>query len=155
MFYIAKLTDKININSKQIDTNIIENIASELRNKYENKILGRINGYIINIHKIQNTNIPKGTLNDINGDVSYTINYYVTVFIPEIKKNLDIIIDSNDVDIIGHPKLIPKNNNILCICKKDLGNKNSNNYEIGSVAKIYIVNLEVKYDKIVIIGYLL
>ena len=90
MFYITKLSSNIKISSSQIESNIINNIESELRKNYESAILGHINGFIIAIHKIKTNNITKGILNDMSGSVNYEIDYYASIFVPKNKKILDI-----------------------------------------------------------------
>ena len=164
MFLVAELKDHVKIKSRQIDSDIMQSIETVLKNSYENKILGRINGYVIQVHKI-NKDIKKGTLGELTGDINYYIEYIASVFIPRPKHLLDIIITSNDDgEVVGIPFLIGNKCDVSvvsCICKKDLGpgsgSENEEEYciqEIGTKHTMYIVNVEVKYHKIVIIGYI-
>ncbi len=160
------LEDRVSLEPKDVNNNILSNIFNSLKKNYENKVVGRIDGYILDIIKMSNK-IDFGHLNNINGILDYKIKYYASVFIPVTKQILKIIITDierptgilNDyTDIKGIPSMIPNcNSSILCLCKKDLVpnvSKKQNNYENGMEISMFIEDIKIEYSNIFIIGYI-
>src|SRR6478736_8608507 len=101
MFHVTKLINTIKLKPQQIDNDILISLEKEVRSCFENKILGHIDGFVMNILKI-NKNFKKGIIEN-NGSVRFDVEFYAIVFIPKVREVLDIVIVSNDNDIQGRP----------------------------------------------------
>ena len=121
MFSTLTLEDSVNLSAKQIGPNIKERVLGTLRKKYERKVLGKINGYLISIIDVDEDTVKDGSVNDINGDVTYKLEYTAVVFRPIKGSVLSITVDyCNDLGIWGHSSLLPDVSVIECICPKHM-----------------------------------
>jgi DNA-directed RNA polymerase subunit E'/Rpb7 len=121
MFSTVTLIDTIKLRSDQIGPDIRERIIHSLKKNYEKKVLGKINGYIIEIVDVNEDTIKDGVINDINGDINYKLEYTAVMFKPIKGDILDITVDHcNDLGIWGHSTILSDVSIIECICTKNL-----------------------------------
>lgn len=169
MFSTLTLEDSINLPSNQIGSNIQERVLQNLKKNYEKKVLGKINGYIISIIDVNENTIKEGKVNDINGDVSYKLEYTAAIFRPIKGTPLDITVDyCNDLGIWGHLTLLPEVSIIECICPKHMIPKDYKYNELindwvsvdnpkkkissGSEIQLKVFNTQIDATKMLIIG---
>lgn len=166
MFSTITLKDTIKLRSNQIGPNIKERIIHSLKKNYEKKVLGKINGYIIEIVDVNEDTIKDGVINDINGDTNYKLEYTAVMFKPIKEDILDITIDHcNDLGIWGHSTILSDVSIIECICTKNLIPKGftydeefekwvseTKIIEEGTEVKLKVLNTQIDATKMLIIG---
>jgi len=168
MYSVIKLNDVVKLTAGQINNNIPKTIKNNIVKNYENKVLGKINSYIIKIIDVNENNIKNGIINDINGDVVYKINYTAVIFNPLKDAVFDIIITKCDeIGLFGKPSLIfdilKKSKTIIdCVIPKNLieDYKYVNNswvkgeikISVNSEIRIKILSSQIDTGKIIIIG---
>lgn len=109
MYSIVKLTDNITIKSQNIKKNLKESVKDLLIKNYEGKITPKLDNYIVKIVDVNEKNIRNGLINDINGDVVYSIEYTAVIFDPITNFVFDVrIIKCSDIGIWGYPLLCYK-----------------------------------------------
>lgn len=117
IFSEINLNDNIILKPEQFDINPNNKITTILKKNIENKVLGRIDGYILIVSKINS--ISEGNINNINGDISYSVNYDAVVFKPIKNSIINIrITNYNELAIWGIIDNI--DNNIQCVCYKQM-----------------------------------
>jgi DNA-directed RNA polymerase subunit E'/Rpb7 len=166
MFSTITLKDTVKIHSCQIGPNIKERIIHSLKKNYEKKVLGKINGYIIEIVDVNEDTIKDGVINDINGDTNYKLEYTAVMFRPIKKDILNITVDHcNDLGIWGHSTILPDVSIIECICTKNYlpkgftfeeeSEKWVSDYETieeGSDIQLQVLDTQIDATKMLIIG---
>ena len=180
MFSVVKLDDTIKLVPNQF-RNINEQVKQNIINKYERKIIGKIDGYVIKIIDIDENYIKDGTIYDINGSVNYIIKYTSVIFTPVKDGILDVTVKTcNEIGLFCSVDLIEENNQtktkinaygqpeviIDCLCPKDIIGPDSYKYDsqknvwankdyiITTSSKIIIkiLNFQIEPNKIIIIG---
>ena len=118
MYNVLKLTDNISLLTTEMDNNIVSKIKEKMISKYECNILPNINSYVLKIIDINTSSIKNGKINDINGNISYNVEYTAVVFDPQKGRVIDVYVDKCDeLGIWGHPIHCPiKDTVVECIC---------------------------------------
>ncbi len=168
MFSIISLRNNIDLKPNQIGSNIYNQISNELKHRFEKKILGKIDGYIINIVHVHK-DIKNQKINDINGSVNYDIQYTAVVVKPIKDQSVNIKITTcNGAGIWGHLTLLNDVEMIECIVPEhyllnykydDIKEEwvkydGTNSLKIFSSVDIKIINYTIDINKIIIIGSL-
>lgn len=171
MFSIVKLEDTVKLNPDQFN-NINESIKQNLRDKYENKIVGKIDSLLMKIIDIDEKTIKSGKINDVTSSVNYLVKYTSIAFSPIKGQILDVIVTKcNEIGLFCKVKLLQKTNShdiVDCICPKDImvmdkftynskencWTKDNHNLtvKLDDTIRMKILDFNVDYNKIVIIG---
>ena len=166
MFSIVKLEDIIKLDPKQFN-NITESVKQNLVSNYENKVIGKLDSFVIKIVDIDEHTIINGKVNEVTGGVNYLVRYTAVLFNPVKNGILDVVIyKSNEIGLFGKVKLINNgdNVNIQCIMPKELltnhtfsitdqcWHNGTDNVKVDSNIKMKIKDVTMDYYRIVIIG---
>lgn len=162
MFYIINLEDNIALEPKFISKNISLILKNYLITLYKNKVIGKINAYIIDILDIDN--IIEGEIDNITGNITYSVKYTASIFKPIKGQNINIKINYiNNIGIWGVLDVLP-NSNIECFIPKSyLHNfkyidslnewvNSSQEITINSIINVSIINLQLEINKIILVG---
>ncbi len=160
VYSLVLQTDNVSIKPHEIVGTIKNSVKRYLVDNFENKILSS-GLYIIKIVDIDTSCIKNGTINELNGSVTYSVKYSAYVFDPVIGSTFDIIITkSNDLGIWGYPKLCPNNGIIECISSTNINNTvvsdfnrvNKTGTDVSKIVKMKILNRQIEFNKIMIFG---
>jgi DNA-directed RNA polymerase subunit E'/Rpb7 len=169
MFSIVKLDEEINIRANQLGPDLKKQITDTLCSTNEGRIISKINGYLIKILDVDT--ITVGLINDINGSTCYSVIYSAVMFIPRTKNQKDQLLDMDikkcsEMGIWLALTALSKVDIIECVIPKnyltDKGFSFNNNtwiksekiLKIGTEVKVSIINTEVNFNNILMIGQL-
>ena len=183
MYYVSELTSTIKLNASDLNISLKNGIKNGIIRAYERKIIGDLNSFIISILSILDQTEMTGTINDIDGSMTFNVIYRALVFRPENDSVIDLVVTScNDVGIWGYPTLVYKNkesyisemqtsNKIIieCVIPKEMLSQSfkydtldnswnrSEGLKIikGSEIKVKVINFIIEMNKINMIGNVL
>lgn len=93
MFYLKTLKDTVPLKPSYIGANIANKILDYLKEKYERKIYGKVNGYVLSVVDVNEKSIKNGIVDDTTSFINYTIEYSLVLFIPEKGEYINVKID--------------------------------------------------------------
>jgi DNA-directed RNA polymerase subunit E'/Rpb7 len=150
VYSLVLQTDKVSIKPHEIVGTIKNSVKRYLVDNFENKILSS-GLYIIKIIDIDTSCINHGSINELNGSVTYSVKYSAYVFDPLIGSTFEIVVTkSNDLGIWGYPKLCPNNGIIECI--SSTSSKKDKMIAVGDIIRLKILNRQIEFNKIMIFG---